>query len=257
MAKGQETLPNFSVVERGEKVTVSWINPFPNVIQLNVQRSFDSLRHFTTVYSATSPQLPQNGFTEPKMPTNRIFYRIFYVLDGGTYFFTPAKRVGVNSTFSTAARDINRTQLNNVSPFDKRLVTVKLRDTIYRQIPANNFKQFRDSVLRQTKDTLFAVNDSLVIVKPFLAKEVWRPSLYIYSSKDGLINISLPQFRERKYRIKFFEDDGRFLFDIHPIKESPVVLDKANFIHAGWFKFELYEDERLKERNKFYLPKDF
>ena len=34
------------------------------------------------------------------------------------------------------------------------------------------------------------------------------------------------------------------------------VLDKTNFVHAGWFTYELYEDEKLKEKNKFQLQKD-
>jgi len=36
-----------------------------------------------------------------------------------------------------------------------------------------------------------------------------------------------------------------------------LTLDKSNFIHAGWFKFELYEDGQLKEKNKLLIPKDF
>ncbi|WP_207493384.1 hypothetical protein [Aridibaculum aurantiacum] len=256
---GQDTLPNFTVVERGEKVTVSWVNPYPNVIQLNVQRSFDSIRFFTTVFSAESPQLPQNGFTEIKMPTNRIFYRIFYVLENGSYFFTPSKRVGLTPppTATAAGRDIKNPAFSNISSTDKRLVTVRIKDSVYRQIPAYNFRHFRDSVLRQTKDTLLAINDSLVLLKPFFAKEVWRPSLYVYSNREGYINIALPLFRDRKYRIKFFEEDGRPLFEIRHVRESPLILDKANFIHSGWFHFELYEDDKLKEKNKFYLPKDF
>ena len=256
-AIGQDTLPDFTVLERGEKVTISWANPYSDIIQLNVQRSFDSLKFYTTIYSATSPQLPQNGFTENKMPTNKIYYRIFYVFEGGAYFFTPAKRVGVPSTFSTASRDIKNPNFSNINPFDKRIVTIRLRDSIYRQIPAYNFRMFRDSILRQTKDTLYAINDSLVVLKVFFAKELWRPSLYVYANKDGLINIALPLIRDRKYRIKFFEEDGKFLFDINNIRESPIILDKTNFIHAGWFKFELYEEDKLKEKNKFYLPRDF
>jgi len=34
-------------------------------------------------------------------------------------------------------------------------------------------------------------------------------------------------------------------------------LDKANFLHAGWFRFELYENGQLKEKHRFYIPKDF
>jgi hypothetical protein len=252
----QDTLPNFTLIDRGDKVTVSWVNPFPNVVQLNVQRSFDSLRYFTTVFSALTPQLPQNGFTEAKMPTNQIFYRIFYVLDGGSYFFTVSKRVGTTSTYVPSGQS-RVSNIGTISAEDRRIVTVRMKDTEYRKLPANVFHVFRDSILRLTKDTLLGINDTTVLLKPFFAKEVWRPSMYVYTNRDGYLNISLPLYRDRKYRIRFFEEDGRHLFDIRHVRESPIILDKANFIHAGWFTFELYEDDKLKEKNKFYVPKDF
>ena len=40
-------------------------------------------------------------------------------------------------------------------------------------------------------------------------------------------------------------------------KETALTLDKTNFYHAGWFTFELYNDEKLVEKHKFYLAKDF
>lgn len=82
------------------------------------------------------------------------------------------------------------------------------------------------------------------------------PSFYVYTNKDGYVFLNLPDADRKKYHIKFFEDDDSFLFEIKNIKE-PVTLDKANFIHAGWFKFELYNDDKLVEKNKFYLSKDF
>ena len=54
----------------------------------------------------------------------------------------------------------------------------------------------------------------------------------------------------------FYEEDGTELFRIKTIKEPELILDKTDFIHAGWFSFELFEDDKLKERNKFYLSKD-
>ncbi len=129
----QDTLPHFTIVERADKVVISWVNAFQSLVQLNVQRSFDSLKYFSTVYSATSPQLPQNGFTDKKMPTNRVFYRIFYVLEGGTYFFTDIKRVGVASD-NSSSRDIKNASLFNVSANDKRTVTIKMKDNIFRQV---------------------------------------------------------------------------------------------------------------------------
>jgi hypothetical protein len=41
------------------------------------------------------------------------------------------------------------------------------------------------------------------------------------------------------------------------VKEVQLVLDKADFIHAGWFSFDLFEDGKLKEKNRFYIPKEF
>lgn len=250
----QDTLPRFSIAERGGRVTISWVNPYETLVQLNVQRSFDSVR-FSTIYSATSPELPQNGFTDVKMPTNRIFYRIFYVMQGGKYFFTAPRRVGSNTDYSMS-RDINPS-LSNLAGNDKHIVTIQIKESLPRQIAAASFRAFRDSILKLTKDTLIAVNDSLVLLNPYVVREAFKTSLYVFLNRDGYVNVSLPQVNEHRYRIKFSEENGAFLFEINHMRESPLILDKSNFIHAGWFLFELYEDDKLKEKNKLYLPKDF
>jgi hypothetical protein len=43
---------------------------------------------------------------------------------------------------------------------------------------------------------------------------------------------------------------------IKKITEPYLTLDKVNFIHAGLFNFEVYEDGLLVEKHKFYIPKD-
>jgi hypothetical protein len=48
-----------------------------------------------------------------------------------------------------------------------------------------------------------------------------------------------------------------FLFELKPVKETALTLDKANFYRAGWYLFELFNDEKLVERHKFYLSKEF
>ncbi len=246
----QQPLPDFTVVERGNRVIVSWVNPYESCNQLNVQRSYDSSKYFKTIFSATSPGLPQNGFSEPKQPNAKTFYRIFYVLEGGTYFFTAAKQA--QPDFNSRAINLNTTAL----AFSKNIV-VNSRGKIVTNIPGDQFLKFRDSILRQTKDTLFALNDTLVELRRYVAKELWRPSEYIFTNKEGYLNISIKDAATKKYHIKFFEDNGAMLFEIKHLKYPMLILDKANFIHAGWFNFELYDDEKLKERNKFYLPKDF
>lgn len=258
----QDTLPKFTIVERGDKVIVSWTNPYENLVQLNVQRSYDSLKFYSTIFSAPSPGLPQNGYTDTKKPANRVYYRIFYVLQGGSYTFSKAKRAHGSTDLASAAdlnslRDINNSNLLNVIPGDKRVVTIKIRDVVFKQLSINAFRNFRDSILRLTKDTLSAMNDSLVGLNPYTGPLNWKASSYIFINKDGYINISLPLESEKKYTVKFFEENGSSLFEINNIKESPLIIDKSNFVHAGWFLFELYEDNKLKEKNKLYLPKDF
>jgi hypothetical protein len=262
----QDTLPKFTLAETGQRVTISWINPYQTLSQLNIQRSYDSLKGFSTIYSAMSPQLPQNGFTEVRPATSRVFYRIFYAMPGGSYFFSKSQRAaGTNYSASATAsgaknnyalRDLTNPSLANVIPGDKRLIAIRVRDT-NRQISINAFRSFRDSVLRLTKDTLYSINDSIVGIRPYGWVDAFKTSAYIYINKDGYINVSLPSVNQKKYHLKFFEEDGTSLFEISNVIESPLILDKANFVHSGWFQFELYEDNKLKEKNKLYVPKDF
>jgi hypothetical protein len=83
------------------------------------------------------------------------------------------------------------------------------------------------------------------------------PSFYVYTNQDGYVFINLPDADRKKYRIKFFEEDDSFLFEVKNIKETGLTLDKANFVHAGWFKFELFNDDKLVEKNKIYLNREF
>ena len=56
--------------------------------------------------------------------------------------------------------------------------------------------------------------------------------------------------------MKFFEEDGTPAFDINKITEPYLTLEKVNFTHAGLFNFELYDDGKLIEKHKVYVPKD-
>jgi len=101
----------------------------------------------------------------------------------------------------------------------------------------------------KTSDTL--------VVKTFIPKEFYRPSKYVFTEKDGNIKIALPNAGLHKYALKFFEPDQSEAFEIKHISDTLIILDKTNFVHSGWFNFELYEDGKLKEKHKLYVPKDF
>lgn len=108
------------------------------------------------------------------------------------------------------------------------------------------------SMIEKSKTKIPVNNNSGASKKPDFV-----PSFYVYTNRDGYVFINLPDAHKKKYHIRFYEEDGSFLFEIKSIKEPALTLDKINFIHAGWFGFELFNDETLVEKNKFYLAKEF
>ncbi len=248
----QDTLPRFSVIDKGNnRIQIKWINPFSTCNQILIQRSFDSSKNFKTIFSVPSPKQPINGYVDNAAPINNMYYRIFYVLDGGNYFFTEAKRSQDPNVY------LKKDSTPSVEYIDKRTIVVKKEDSILYTFDVGRFEQFKDSILHTTRDTLFSKTFDTVLLKSFIPKEVFIPSIYIFTEKEGHVKIALPDVPQKHYRVHFFEMDDTPLFEMKNIKEPFLIVDKTNFIHAGWFKFELYEDQNLKEKNKIYIPKDF
>ena len=272
--KAQDTLPKFTIKDiNDKKILITWTSAFgDNCIQLAVQRSFDSTHFFSTIYSAQSPELPQNGVIDSRMPKGvKVFYRIFYVLHGGQYFFS--KSVGVYSfdqinknikqppPIQPVINDIKVEDLPkspvivNTPPLVIQYLSIYKRttDTLYERIESKSFKHLRDSIT-QKKDTLLRVDSANFIIKPFIPKPVWKASKFVFAiASTNNVNIKLPQPKLHKYRIVFFEENGTQLFEIKNPKEDDLILDNTVFVHGGWFSFDLYEDDKLKEHNKFQV----
>lgn len=119
----------------------------------------------------------------------------------------------------------------------------------------DTFSAAKNPVAEKIKDTVF--NNNVPKNNGGVKKPEFISSYYVYTNKDGYVFLNLPGADKKKYHVKFFDEDGSFLFEVKNIKESALTLDKTNFLHSGWFKFELYEDDKLIEKNKFYLPKEF
>lgn len=213
-AYGQDTLPKFSVKNVGNnRYVVGWVNTYGLVKQISIQRSFDSLKNFTTILSVADPNARENGFADTKAQNDHMFYRLFVVLDKGQFFFSESKKA--------------------------------VLDTM-KQLATKNF------VIDKQKDSI-NINGKIVAPK----KPDFVPSFYVYTNHEGYVFINLPDADRKKYHIRFFEEDDSFLFEIKTIKETALTLDKTNFIHSGWFKFELYNEDKLVEKNKFYLAREF
>jgi hypothetical protein len=268
----QSHLPNFTVDNHGDgRVVISWQNPYPNLIQLAVQRSYDSLKRFSTVYSAASPELPQNGFSDKITPGTRVYYKIFYVMQGGTYYFTNSKLAEAGAkpppvSASTSRRDLlDEALLKKVTASDlisnpdlyepQRLYTVMVNDEPFQEMLTVQLKYFRDSILTRTRDTLLQQSADTILVKQFVPPFDVRSSQYVYTDQQGYIVVNLPLAATRRYDLVLMEEDETPVLELRQIREPYFTIDKSNFYHAGLYKFVLWENGRMKERNKLLLQK--
>lgn len=244
-------LPEFTVEHVGKgKVRIGWVNPYGNdLIQINVQRSYDSLRGYRTMFSTPSPELQENGFIDSYVEGSKVFYRIFYMLNTNAYFFSKIKKVAPGYVDASLNTEINKGDS----------VSITMNNAVIAKLPYNAFLTFKDSIYTKTKDSLLAVGENMVVLHPYIPKAGdWQASQYIFSDRTGTLNLRLPGAGEKKYTLQVFEADGKTqLFHLKNITEPDLTINKANFMHAGWFVFELYEDGKLKERNKFYIQKEF
>jgi len=239
----QDSLPNFSVKNVGaRRIILGWNNQFREIRQISIQRSFDSLKNFKTILTVADPTTPQNGYVDTKATNDHMFYRLYILLDQGVYIFSPSRR----PLLDTARVITNTNPVTGVVTYD----TVDVISNVRLQKPGTNSSQL--PILGS--DSLQAnhiINDN----RP--KAEKWVASKFIYTIREGSINIRLPEDATKEYSIKFFTLDDVPLFELKELKERSFKIDKTNFYHAGWFKFELYEDGKLKEKNRFYLQKEF
>jgi len=78
------------------------------------------------------------------------------------------------------------------------------------------------------------------------------PSVYVRKERNCDLAIVVPVTRG-KYKIRFFDDKDQLLFEIRQIRDPLLVVEKVNFRHAGFFRYELYKDNALVERNTFII----
>jgi hypothetical protein len=236
----QDTLPKFSLINAGNnRVIIGWVNTMPNVKQISIQRSFDSLTGYKSILTVPDPTTIQNGYMDAKAINDHMFYRLYIMLDKGNFMFSSAKK---------PVKDTGRIASG---------ITINPKDEKPFANMTDSFSKVAPVVIKLNG---FASTDSLSNPNSVLIKNrtnAFVPSLYVFTCRDGYVCIKLPNDEKaKKFSIKFFDED-QFLFELKDINETEFKIDKANFYHAGWFRFEIYDDGKLFEKHKFYLQKDF
>lgn len=257
-AHAQDSLPAFSVVNKGNnRVVISWNNKYPHLKQISIQRSPDSLSNFKTLLTVPDPNNKQNGYLDSKAPNDRMFYRLYILVDGANFVFSKSKRP-TNDSIRTALLSDTASKKITDSVYLKiveKIINQNLPDSALTSEELIILRRYRNGRQAVLPDSISRKLDA--VVKNKRNSDVTIPVYRIVANKDGLVRISLADVGNKKYSIRFYEDDDTFLFELKEIKEASLMLEKSNFYHSGWFKSELYENEKLVEKNRFFIPKDF
>ncbi|HRP55703.1 hypothetical protein [Agriterribacter sp.] len=242
--RSQDTLPDFTVVNRNGKIILSWVNDFPVIKQLSIQRSPDSMKGFKTILTLPDPSSVTNGFLDNNAPDTSSFYKLYILLDNGNYIFSKAQKP--HKDLPPAVKKESRIKSNAVvrpnSPDNKNAAVTDGTPASYQ------LQSTARTAGKKRSDGLMA--DTVNMVRP----ETYRPSGFVFTNPDGDVTVVLPPGRLNNFKIIFYEENGSTLFRINDIKEPIFTLDKSNFMHSGWFRFELFENGLLKEKNKVRVP---
>jgi len=289
-SNAQDTLPQFSVKDIGkDRYVISWVNNYPYTAQITIQRSFDSIRGYKSILTVPDPNAKQNGYADSKAINDHMFYRLYIQLENGRFLFTAAKQpsreiiiaepqpkpvVTTSPTVPQIKEELAPKQSSfttpapvavainaennpvNITTDEKTNVQVEpaTENTVTRELPA--VKRVEPIIVRLQNVRLGDSAKTPLAVTTKDDPNAYAPSLFVYTHPDGNIRIQVPnRARLSKYRIKFFESDKRFLFELRNLPAPNFQLDKINFLHGGWFLFELYEDTRLIEKHKLHLDR--
>ncbi len=222
------------------RIIVSWMNNYKlPIANINIQRSYDSLKNYTTIGSVLNSQNIENGYTDVNPPYSKMYYRVFVAFEGGTYIITPSVR-----------------PIKIIPP------PVEIKVDSIQLIPETDSNLIKDSfkikpVIIPVKPPVKNPVNAPVISPPVPPKPVITyPSQKIFTSRNQDVIIYLPNADTKTYFIKFYNEDDKEIFQLSKLTEKYLIIEKVNFIHSGWFHFELFENGELIEKNKFYIPKD-
>lgn len=296
-AKAQkDTLPDFAVKNINGTIEISWHNLFKNTIQINIQRSKESNKNFVTIHATPDPTAKYYRFIDKTAPNDSSYYRIFMLFEGTNYLFSKVLRPVITTVISKETSSVIKTDEKPRTTETKKDTIAKKTETTTipvkviekkteektkaesiikkeevkvlpekktENIPVKSNTPHKEVVLQLQQHT-FRYKISLAVVNSKIAaapvinnKKIWAPSSYIFTADDGNVMIRLPDIQTKKYSVTFLKEEGRPLFVISTIKESPMVVDKSSFLKSGWYYFELKEGDKVMERNKFLITRDY
>jgi len=248
----QPALPDFSIIKGPKNHTIlSWKNNFgANLTVLNIQRSTDSVKGFRTIHSVDNLSLATNAYTDNKPVPGADYYRLYYMMKNGSYYFTKAKRIATGFVTDNLLSQLNSSK------------AITITGDHPRKLAYNQLYHLKDSVVNFTSDSLYFVNDSTIQYVKYNAvaaiasttTELQPVSKFLYLNADSYIVLKFPQRDLDQYSMTIYKRNGTsVLFKIPRFDHSELILSKSSFMHTGWYPYEIYKNGKLQERSRLEI----
>ena len=243
----QNTLPEISIKNTNGKIVVSWLNDYKkNVTNIFVQRSFDSLRNFSTIGSVLIPQNLENGYLDNRAPYDRMYYRVSITFEGGTYEIGPSFKA---------------------SPSQDELISIDITDTLHKiqtkglitiETKQEEKKIISNPPIKTQEIKTQEIKTQEINVQEIKTQEIKinYPSNLIFINNQNIVQLNLIDSKIKNYKIKFYDELNNILLELNNLKEDTYYMDKFNFNHTGWIFFDIFLDEKLIEKNKILILSD-
>ncbi len=171
----QEVLPKVSVKNVNGKIIISWKNNYTQSLKtINIQRSFDSLKYYSTIGTVMNPANTENGYVDQKPPYNKMYYKLFIVFDSGQYIFTPAYKPVIDTVKIIPKAKETVITIPTVPPPSpvsfvpsKYIYTAKDNNVVI-SVPLQNSKKFSVKFFDENDVLLFQIKE---IKEPYLILE--------------------------------------------------------------------------------------
>lgn len=250
----QEKLPAITVKNLNGKIVLSWLNVYKKPIQnILIQRSYDSLRNFSTIGTVLNPLNTENGFPDVNPPYNKMYYRLNIIFEGGQYEIGPStrpvKEVLPLDEFNLTAIPAPALVTQPVDIVEAKLI----KQVTISDIKSNPAKIKDPKIISKEKPNKV---DSIMALPPKRIIETAYPSNRIFTSKFNTVVIQVNQAAVKKYSLKVFDENEKKVLELKSISDDYLILEKVNFSRSGWYRFELYENGEIYEKNKFFIGKD-
>jgi len=167
----QDTLPRINVKNINSRIIISWKNTYgANISNISIQRSPDSLRNFTTIGSVLNPQNKENGFSDVKAPSSKMFYRVFVAFEGGSYVYTNSQRPVIDSSYKLIAKPADNQDVvkPSVGFVPSRQVFTNKENNVILNLPEALIKKYSVKFFDEAGIFIFEITK---IKEPFLIVE--------------------------------------------------------------------------------------